>query len=140
MDRFVVGFAFNLIKSKILLVEKRRPEWQKGLLNGVGGKIERGESPLEAMNRETLEETGLVLPWIYRGKMVGRNNDGNFFECHIFYAYTNKILQYKQIEDEPLGIYRPLSLREFPVIRNLLFLVPYGMFDDGSKFITLQYG
>ena len=34
-------------------------EWQAGLLNGIGGKIEDGEAPIEALVREFAEETGV---------------------------------------------------------------------------------
>lgn len=46
--------------SKILLVEKDRPDWQKGRLNLVGGKIEKGETPEQAALRELQEESGLL--------------------------------------------------------------------------------
>lgn len=42
-----------------LVLEKVRPEWQKGRLNLPGGKIEPGETPEEAAVRELYEETGL---------------------------------------------------------------------------------
>lgn len=54
--KYVVGFALN--DSEVLLIRKARPEIQKGLLNGVGGKIETWESSHEAMVREFREETG----------------------------------------------------------------------------------
>jgi len=46
--------------GKILLVLKDRPEWQKGRLNLVGGKIEKGETPGHAAMRELQEEAGLI--------------------------------------------------------------------------------
>jgi 8-oxo-dGTP pyrophosphatase MutT (NUDIX family) len=30
---------------EVLLIEKQKPAWQRGKLNGVGGKIEPGENP-----------------------------------------------------------------------------------------------
>lgn len=36
-NRYVVGFCFNSDLSQIILIEKNKPEWQKGYLNGVGG-------------------------------------------------------------------------------------------------------
>jgi 8-oxo-dGTP diphosphatase len=61
----VVGFLFR--EQSVLLVQKNRPSWQRGLLNGVGGALEIGESPLEAMVREFREETRYQgdLDWRY---------------------------------------------------------------------------
>lgn len=42
----------------ILVVEKNKPEWQKGRLNLPGGKIEDGEDPPHAALREFFEEVG----------------------------------------------------------------------------------
>jgi 8-oxo-dGTP pyrophosphatase MutT (NUDIX family) len=42
----------------LLLIHKQKPEWQKGRLNLVGGKIEEGEDPIAAAVRELKEEAG----------------------------------------------------------------------------------
>lgn len=59
--------------KEILLVEKDRPDWQKGRLNLVGGKIEPEETPEDAAIRELWEEAGLAaLPNVKTvGKIVG---------------------------------------------------------------------
>ena len=44
--------------DQVLMLHRRKPPNQ-GLWNGVGGKIEAGETPLEGCLREVLEETGL---------------------------------------------------------------------------------
>lgn len=65
---YVLGFLFNPDKTKVILIEKVKPSWQKGLLNGVGGKIEEGETAGEAITREFEEETGVNIPilnWQY---------------------------------------------------------------------------
>ena len=62
MIEYSVGFVHN--DFDVALIRKNRPDWQAGLLNGIGGKIEKGESPLEAMIRECKEEAGrFVGPW-----------------------------------------------------------------------------
>jgi 8-oxo-dGTP diphosphatase len=56
-QEWVAGFCFS-DNEHVFLIKKAKPEWQKGKLNGVGGKVEAGESPIEAMHREWAEETG----------------------------------------------------------------------------------
>ena len=137
--RYVVGFAYSLDKSKVMLIRKQKPEWQKGCLNGIGGKIEPGEKPNEAMTRECREETGLTLCWQYRGYMSGINNDQSSFECYIFYAYSDEIFDYKQVESEKIGIFSMSELNGERVIENVNFLIPYGRCNDHSQFMTLNY-
>src|SRR4030042_422321 len=60
--KYVVGFLFDG-NGNVALIEKNRPAWQKGRLNGVGGQIEKGETPLKAMVREFQEEAGVELSW-----------------------------------------------------------------------------
>ena len=57
--KYVVGFMLDPTLSKVVLIRKTKPEWQAGLLNGVGGKIEPDEGALTAMYREFKEETGV---------------------------------------------------------------------------------
>ena len=145
MDKFVVGFAFNFNASSILLIKKERPTWQKGLLNGVGGKIEAGENPMEAMNRECKEETGLILDWKTMGVMRGLHGEthavsgGTPFYCWVFYAYSDEIYNYKQIEDEFLALYDPECLFDKDIVQNLRFLIPFGKYNDGVTHLTLEY-
>lgn len=58
--RYVCGFLFSSDRKRVLLIRKNKPTWQIGRLNGVGGKVEEGETPLEAMRREFHEEAGLL--------------------------------------------------------------------------------
>jgi len=58
MKLYVLGFLFNEKLTQVALIRKTKPEWQAGKYNGIGGKIEKGESPLFAIIREFEEETG----------------------------------------------------------------------------------
>jgi 8-oxo-dGTP pyrophosphatase MutT (NUDIX family) len=59
--RYVLGFVMDERKEKIVLIHKNRPDFQAGKLNGLGGKIEEGETPEDAIKREIEEESGLVI-------------------------------------------------------------------------------
>lgn len=65
--KFVVGFMMDPTLSKVVLIRKTKPDYQRGLLNGVGGKIGdniAGESAEDAIVREFEEETGIGgLSW-----------------------------------------------------------------------------
>ena len=56
------NFTICFIKQgeKILMLNRENPEWM-GCWNGVGGKLESNESPLESILREVKEETGIEL-------------------------------------------------------------------------------
>jgi 8-oxo-dGTP diphosphatase len=143
MKTYVLGFAFDEQKTQVLLVQKQKPKWQEGLLNGIGGKIKPNENACNAMYRECYEETNLILGWENKGFMSGINNDKSPFECHIFYAYDNKIFDFKQVEEEPLALHSPFVIirpdYEGFIVPNLSFLIPFGLCKDHSNFITINY-
>jgi 8-oxo-dGTP pyrophosphatase MutT (NUDIX family) len=56
---YCVGFVFNEDLTEVLLLEKSKKLYI-GKLNGVGGKIEASETPIEAMERELLEEVPFI--------------------------------------------------------------------------------
>tara|TARA_Y100000590_G_scaffold234228_1_gene263785 strand:- start:120 stop:626 length:507 start_codon:yes stop_codon:yes gene_type:complete len=53
--------CFITSNEKILMLLRYNPP-NEGLWNGVGGRIEKDETPLQACLREAHEETGIVLP------------------------------------------------------------------------------
>ena len=60
MKKYTLGLIFNSRVNKVVLMEKNRPDWQKGKLNAVGGGIDGEESNIECMVREAQEETNLL--------------------------------------------------------------------------------
>lgn len=73
-EKYVLGFAFykaesgSQIGDRVVLVRKKRPQWQAGCLNGLGGKVEARETANEAMTREFQQESGVHVPeatWSY---------------------------------------------------------------------------
>ena len=57
---YVVIMLFNKNKDKLLLVKRNKKPY-KDCWNGIGGKIEENETPLEAAKRECIEETNIAL-------------------------------------------------------------------------------
>ena len=57
---YVVILLFSKDAEKLLLVKRNKKPYQN-LWNGIGGKIELGETEIEAAIRECKEETGLTM-------------------------------------------------------------------------------
>ena len=99
MTNYVVGFLFRKDATEVALIEKQRPKWQKGLHNGIGGKIELTDNnPSEAMDREFLEETGAELPgngWKYFHTIEGAD-----FNVFCFYAFNGDNVKLQTMETE----------------------------------------
>jgi len=67
---YVLGFCFY--RDEVLLIEKTRPAFMRGLWNGVGGHLHEQETPLKAMIREFKEETGVLIEdWVEIGVLAG---------------------------------------------------------------------
>ncbi|MGJ0497156.1 NUDIX hydrolase [Aliarcobacter cryaerophilus] len=63
MMRVVVGIVTD--NKEILLLKKNNPDWQKGLYNGIGGKVELNTTPLETIIKKCQEELGVnISNWI----------------------------------------------------------------------------
>src|SRR4051794_29957490 len=83
---YVLGMAFSRDSRSMVLIEKKNPEWMCGFLNGVGGKIEPGETPIKAMQREFREETGVntsTHDWDLCFRTEGRESTIHFYRAFI---------------------------------------------------------
>ncbi len=130
MKRYVAGFLISHSLDFIALVEKQRPDWQKGYWNGIGGKIEDGETPYAAMVREFDEECSISInhaEWRNFADLFG--HDPEPWIVHFFINvqdfhwnwYTNYGLG-----DEEVKIHRVNPLPD-KVIPNLRYLIPMGL-------------
>lgn len=82
----VVGYIFSNDLTRVVLIEKAKPSWMCGKLNGIGGRLNKidGGQPCMAMSRECLEETGASidpLDWIEIYITTFPN-----FTLHVFYT------------------------------------------------------
>src|SRR5439155_26466068 len=82
IQHYVCGFLFSPDRGRVVLIRKRRPAWQAGKLNGVGGKLEAGETPIDAMRREFREEAAVdVHDWQHVLTLTGTDWQGHFFRA-----------------------------------------------------------
>ena len=117
MIRYVCGFIISTDLKKVALIEKNRPKWQQGYLNGIGGKIENSESIYDAVAREFQEETGCntnTNDWIYFDSII--NNE---FELYFLYFISNKIYDVLTITDEIVNVYEIDNLQEYKLINGI---------------------
>jgi 8-oxo-dGTP diphosphatase len=130
MRTYACGFLFSPDRRRVLLIRKRRPAWQAGKLNGLGGKIEPGETPIEAMRREFREEAGVDIPeWQEVLQLSGSDDAGSgvSWRGHFFRAFGD-IDAPRPVTDEHLERHEVATLPA-DVIPNLRWMIPL-MLDD----------
>ena len=120
----VVGFLFW--RGQVLLVRKARPFWQAGKLNGLGGKVEEGETAVMAMVRECHEESAVVtstMDWEY---VANIEYDGGRVQFFRHFAPDSALISDVKNPDptEPLEWHPWLNLPD-DVLPNLRWLVPF---------------
>lgn len=78
---YVAGLLISQNHKLVALIRKARPEWQRGRLNGIGGHVDPGETPKQAMIREFQEETGAsVTNWKHFCTLQGKNWTVDWFK------------------------------------------------------------
>lgn len=126
---WVVGFLLDdaVPPTDVVLIRKNRPEWQAGLLNGVGGKIEPGETVLEAMAREFVEETGVSIEsWEPFARLKWEEGIVHFLR---YFATPETLCACSTITDESIEVHKIHTLGmpgpgRANVTPNLRWLVP----------------
>jgi 8-oxo-dGTP diphosphatase len=129
-QEYVCGFLFSRDRGRVLLIRKRRPAWQAGKLNGLGGKIEPGETALDAMRREFREEAGVDLAeWQHVLSLSGADDagSGRGWAGHFFRAFGD-VDAARAITDEQLETHST-ALLPHDTIPNLRWIIPL-MLDD----------
>jgi 8-oxo-dGTP diphosphatase len=129
MKRYVLGFCFNEDLTKVVLIQKNRPEWQAGRLNGIGGHIEDGETPRMAMYREYREEAdwNSQLSWVPFGRLRG-----NDWEVYLFWDVSDKMpAARKPTSEGVVGVHKISAVLGKPKgavpLPNLRYLIPMAL-------------
>lgn len=136
MKKNVVGFLFDVHGHVLLQLQAPTKKYTGGKLNGIGGKVEIGETPNGAMRREAFEEANITLPGDMRWQQFHyeRHQSGNelyFYTAQLevqFYAsgmFENlSPAQIEQTKREPLYVFNPSEARSFGYVPNLSYLLP----------------
>lgn len=144
--KYVTGLIFNKALDEVLLLKKiKGPEGVSGKWNGPGGKIENNETPLEAICREMIEETGVVIPakdWLMFHHFTRVDNNEVFFfmsvlpDDQIYQQMEDELLELKSVDDIILSFLGDNSLNNVHVY-NLAYLIPMAL--SYYKFPQFRY-
>lgn len=154
--RYVCGFAFHSfdeanVRPKVVLIRKVKPDWQAGKLNGVGGKIEIGESSRIAMAREFHEETGVhigPLEWEVFAKMHFPKAEVTFLRCFnqdAALAKTQTVWsdEVQALITEPVEHRHVRGIDEIPfsgIMPNLRWAIPMAWHQEGGRgLVSIDY-
>ena len=130
MIKAVLGFYFSHDRQRVLLIEKNRPAWQKGKLNGIGGKIKfTNEPPGIAMIREFREEAGIhECCWKDGFRLIDIKNG---WDVKVFYTFGRMDKVYSPTDE----LVREIAMNNLPenTIYNLRWMLPLLLDDFISK-------
>lgn len=101
LKEYVMGFVFDQDATNVVMLIKDKPEYLVGVCNGLGGKVEDGESPADAMVRECAEESGLIIEsWNHIGTIHQYTHDGwtiHFFWTMSKFAHLAKTMETEEV-------------------------------------------
>ena len=101
---FKYTLAFIKSGSKILMINREKSPW-KGAWNGVGGKIQEGETPRSCIKREILEETSFDIDGaVFKGILTWNNFDAKGNGLYIFLVEVDESLVFQEIIQTREGI------------------------------------
>lgn len=102
MKHYCLGFVFNRDPTSVLMIKKKRSLYT-GRWNGVGGEIEHGETPTQAMRRECNEESGLdIQAWFHVAEL--KSFDGSW-RVEVLSSVTDHLHKVETKTDEGIGIF-----------------------------------
>ncbi len=132
---YCLGFLFTEERDAVVLIEKARPDWQRGKFNGIGGHVEDGETPFEAMLREGSEEAGVTVDWQHFATMVGAD-----WTCFCFRAFDTEAAETANGDGDEKIYFVPLAnLPKKPLLPNLAWLIPFALDGEIKGLSTIRY-
>lgn len=122
---YVGGFMFSENGKNVALIRKQKPDWQAGLLNAIGGKVNQAELPVNAMAREFMEETGLVTcDWDLFCILENKTRNGLVY---FFRKFDNNVINVRSMEEEHVEVFDVATLFQNKTMDNLKYLIPLAL-------------
>ena len=129
MRKYALGFMFSPDRQSVVLIKKNKPDWQRGHLNGVGGKVEEGELFYQTMVREFLEETGVRRDGGHWRNFCAMTGNDWRVECFVTFFEDYDLV--RSTTDEEVGVYLVEDVLNCetrnPAIPNLAWLIPLAL-------------
>ena len=119
-------------EGSVLLIEKAKPEWQKGLFNLPGGSIEKDETPEMAAARELYEEADILSFHVFPIGVI----QGSDWRVHVIGHVSHHPELWEQKTNEPVFWLPTRDAVAHPkLIPNLRYIIPLASL--GTKGWTL---
>ena len=128
ITRYTLGFIFSEDKQEVLLLKMNKPgKWNYGLVNGIGGHIEKNELFIDCMRRECKEETGTIINhWNFAGVYDGSDYIGNEFKVFTYYAVIKKAYYTPFNSPEgDLSWYKVNDIMKLSSVPNMKWMIPF---------------
>lgn len=127
---------FDAGLHEVALIRKKRPDWQAGKANGVGGKIERGEDADAAMVREFQEETGVETAATTWELFFLLDDEAHGYRVY-YYRGFGDLSKLRTVTDEAIEVWNLEETRRKSqeMVDNLTWLIPMALdptFKDGE--------
>lgn len=122
MMHYTVGFVFNKSLDQVFLIHKLSPDWQKGKINGLGGKYETGEDAFTCISREVEEESGIRInpsDWSKMGELYSNDWSVDIMA----HKYLGKESDARSIEKQRVEWF-PVNNLPNNTLNNLPWLIP----------------
>ena len=131
---YVVGLMFDEAMQKVVLIKKEHgPKCVVGFWNGVGGHVEPGEVPIDAMVREYREEAGVLTTpsdWMLFTELDGGPElESPEFRVSFYWGRRQSaVSRARTMTDERVGTFWVADIAENlrdEIVPNLSWMIPF---------------
>jgi 8-oxo-dGTP diphosphatase len=135
-------FLENEFEEVLMLKRSKKKKILPNLYNGLGGKIDNGETPLQAIQREAKEEAGVtsIENLQYRANLSVKDKFG-FWQIYIFYGNIyKKNITIKEVDEGTLEWIPKNNLLDYQLVPDLNNWLPKMLANPNTfQFVKIEY-